>query len=420
MEWLGRIPEHWEIKRLKYLSTVNDDVLPETTEPDFGISYVDISSVDAVNGITQKEEMTFENAPSRARRRVQDGDIVVSTVRTYLRAIAPVLDPEPNMIVSTGFAVVRPGPELNSHFAAYALRSPYFVDGVVARSVGVSYPAINATEMTELPLALTSIGEQQAIAAFLDRETSHIDELIAKKQRQIELLQEKRSALISHVVTKGLDPDVKMKDSGVEWLGEIPEHWRVFRAKVVFHEVNERSITGEEELLTVSHITGVTRRSEKDVSMFMAETLEGYKKCRAGDLIINTMWAWMGAMGMTVEAGLASPSYNVYRFRTGSNEPRYYDLLFRTQCFISMVACQSQGVWKSRLRLYPEAFFEIPIPCPPYDEQRAIVDAIEEQTGHFESLKKKIELSISVLNEYRTALISAAVTGKIDVREEVA
>lgn len=311
-------------------------------------------------------------------------------------------------------------PRIDGRFLAHALASSSLLTFTELESVGSTRESINTEILRNVPLPIPSIIEQPAIASFLDRETSRIDKLIAKKQRQIDLLQEKRSALISHVVTKGLDPDVKMKDSGVEWLGKIPERWGVSRAKVVFREVNERSSTGEEELLTVSHITGVTRRSEKDVSMFMAETLEGYKKCRAGDLIINTMWAWMGAMGMALEAGLASPSYNVYRFRTGNNEPRYYDLLFRTQCFVSMAACQSQGVWKSRLRLYPEEFFEIPIPCPPYDEQRAIVDAIDEQTGHFESLKKRIELSISLLNEYRTALISAAVTGKIDVREEVA
>jgi len=223
-----------------------------------------------------------------------------------------------------------------------------------------------------------------SILHFHDRETGRIDSLIEKKERQIELLQEKRAALISHAVTKGLDPDVKMKDSGVEWLGEVPEHWNIYRSKLLFQEANDRSTTGEETLLTVSHITGVTRRSEKNVTMFMAESLEGYKKCEAGDLVINTMWAWMGAMGIAPERGIVSPSYNVYSFRSEENEPSFYNYLFRIGQFSAEVICHSKGVWSSRLRLYPEEFFEIRIPCPSQKEQRMIVSFIQKETGNYE------------------------------------
>ena len=148
-----------------------------------------------------------------------------------------------------------------------------------------------------LAFALPPLGEQNAISAFLDRETAQIDSLIAKQERLIAVLQEKRQALISHAVTKGLNPAAPMKDSGVEWLGEVPAHWQVRRNKSIYQEVDDRSTTGEEELLSVSHITGVTARSEKTVNMFMAETLENYKRCQPGDLVINTMWAYMGALG---------------------------------------------------------------------------------------------------------------------------
>jgi type I restriction enzyme S subunit len=210
VEWLGEIPADWETQRIKYVSSVNDETLEEGTDPDSDLLYVDIGSVDQNAGILKKESMRFESAPSWARRRVRHGDVIVSTVRTYLRAIAPVVNPEPNLIVSTGFAVVRPKDCLDNAFAAYALRAPYFVDGVVARSVGVSYPAINASDLVALPIALPPLTVQRAIAAFLDRETARIDALIEKKQRQIELLQEKRAALISHAVTKGLDRNAEI------------------------------------------------------------------------------------------------------------------------------------------------------------------------------------------------------------------
>ena len=232
VEWLGMIPAHWDVKRLKRVATWNDDVLPDWTESELELTYVDIGGVDARDGVVEKEYLTFGSAPTRARRIVRNGDVIISTVRTYLRAIASIVDPEPNLIVSTGFAVIRPR-DIDARFVSYAVRAPYFVDNVVANSVGVSYPAINANELVLLPVACPTGGEQRAIATFLGRETAKIDGLVAKKERLIELLHEKRAALITRVVTKGLDPDIPTKNSGVEWLGEIPAHWEAKRVREV-------------------------------------------------------------------------------------------------------------------------------------------------------------------------------------------
>ena len=232
VEWLGAIPKHWAVERLKYLATLNDEALAESTDPNLEINYVDIGSVDPVVGITEVEPVSFANAPSRARRVVREGDVIVSTVRTYLRAITAIEAPETNLIVSTGFAVLRPR-RIASSFASYALRSPYFVERVVSNSVGVSYPAINADSLSCFPIACPDMNEQHAIADFLDRETAKIDALVAKKERLIELLQEKRTALITRTVTRGLDPNSPMKDSGVKWLGKIPVHWKAQRTKSV-------------------------------------------------------------------------------------------------------------------------------------------------------------------------------------------
>lgn len=204
VEWLGLIPAHWEVRRLKYLATVNDEALPETTDPDMEITYVDIGNVDSIAGITGTEDLLFEDAPSRARRIVRQGDVIISTVRTYLKAIARIEPTDANLIVSTGFAVIRPR-ELDGGFAAYALSSPYFVDRVVAHSAGVSYPAINASELTCLDIAFPPLPEQQAIAALLDRETAKLDSLIAKVREAIEHFRELRVALISAAVTGCID-----------------------------------------------------------------------------------------------------------------------------------------------------------------------------------------------------------------------
>ena len=227
VEWLGEVPAHWSAKPIRALATLNDEVLPESTSEDHEIEYVDIGSVSLTTGIERTESMSFGTSPSRARRVVREGDVLVSTVRTYLKAIAPVESPPPNLVASTGFAVVRPKESQCSAFLKYGLQCEPFVQQVIARSTGVSYPAINASDLARIALWAPPFEEQRAIASFLDRETARIDALIAEQEKLLALLAEKRQATISHAVTRGLDPNVPMKDSGIAWLGEVPAHWRI-------------------------------------------------------------------------------------------------------------------------------------------------------------------------------------------------
>lgn len=258
------------------------------------------------------------------------------------------------------------------------------------------------------------IEEQRAIVDRVSRQTARLDALVAAKQRLIDLLAEKRKAIIATAVTRGLDPKVKLRDSGVPWLGEIPAHWAIERARWLFRERDVRSTTGEEEMLTVSHLTGVTPRSEKDVNMFEAETNEGYKLCEPGDLVINTLWAWMGAMGIAPVKGIVSPAYNVYE--PGPRlAPAYIDALVRLPVFAQEVTRYSKGVWSSRLRLYPEGFFEVHLPVPPQEEQRAVVAHIARETAKLDAVRAATERTIALLKERRSALIAAAVTGQLDV-----
>ncbi len=413
-------PRQWPTRRLKFAATINNEALSEDTDPDFELQYVDIGNVDSAGVIHEIANHRFEDAPSRARRKVQHGDVIISTVRTYLQAIAPIESPPDNLIVSTGFAVVRPRVDtLDTRFCKFALREPAFLSEVVRCSVGVSYPAINASELGNILVYVPPLTQQNAVADFLDRETTKIDALIAAKERLLGISSEKRRALIAHAVTRGLNPDVPYRDSGIPWLGTIPAHWKTERAKWLFHERDERSETGDEELLTVSHLTGVTPRSEKNVNMFEAETTEGYKRCCAGDLVINTLWAWMGAMGVSPVNGIASPAYNVYT-PNKSLDPAYVDALVRIPVFAEEATRFSKGVWSSRLRLYPEGFFEIWMPVPPLEEQLAIVAHIRRETDKLDALQKATERTIRLLKERRAALIAAAVTGKIDVCGEVA
>jgi len=244
----------------------------------------------------------------------------------------------------------------------------------------------------------TGLHVQRRIARFLDRQTASIDALVCAKQRQLDLISEKRKAMIAAAVTRGLDPGAPMRDSGVPWLGAVPAHWQIERARWLFRERDVRSETGEEEMLTVSHLTGVTPRSEKDVNMFEAETNEGYKVCLPGDLVINTLWAWMGAMGVAPMKGIVSPAYNVYE--AGPRlESSYVDLLVRLPVFAREVTRYSKGVWSSRLRLYPEGFFETYLPVPPLEEQRAVVVHIAREIAKLNGFRDATGRTIELLKE---------------------
>lgn len=286
--------------------------------------------------------------------------------------------------------------------------------GLFTLRTASTIPHLTAEQLRVVRFPAPPRPQQRAIADYLDRETARIDALIAAKERVLELLAEKRQAIITLAVTRGLDPPTPLRDSGIPWLGEIPAHWDVERARWLFRERDVRSETGEEELLTVSHLTGVTPRSEKDVNMFEAESNEGYKICLPGDLVINTLWAWMGAMGVAPVMGIVSPAYNVYQ--PGERlDPEYVDALVRLPVFAQEVTRYSKGVWSSRLRLYPEGFFEVYFPVPPYKEQRAIVAHICMEVASITAVYSATERTIALLKERRAALIADAVTGQIDV-----
>jgi type I restriction enzyme S subunit len=283
--------------------------------------------------------------------------------------------------------------------------------GIRERSTDFRY-----NDFADLQLAVPSLGEQRAIVTFLDGKCGQVDEAVRIKEEQIVLLRERRQVLIQQAVTRGLTPDAPIKDSGIDWIGDIPAHWEVRRGKHLFREVNERSEAGTEELLSVSHMTGVTSRSEKNIYMFMAEDYSGSKVCRPDDVVINTMWAWMGALGVSDLTGIVSPSYGVYRpIIKNSFNRRFLEWLLRTTPFVEQYNKISTGLHSSRLRLYPHMFLGLPMAVPSRQEQDTIVAHIEYEAGKIDKAIAIKEEQITALKEYKASMINAAVTGKIRV-----
>jgi len=200
IEWLGEIPEHWEVKRLKYVASINDEVLTEKTDEDYEIEYVEISGVKNGIGIVETSTYRFKDAPSRARRIVRDGDVLVSTVRTYLKSIAKVESPPYNLIASTGFAVIR-SRKINSDYAGYLFYSEPLIGEIISLSTGVSYPAMNSSQIGDIYMPIPPLPEQQSIVRHIEAECDRIDTKIANTEKLVDLLTEYRTALISEVVT---------------------------------------------------------------------------------------------------------------------------------------------------------------------------------------------------------------------------
>ena len=433
VEWLGDVPEHWAVKPLKVVASFNDDVLPESFDAEEEIEYVDIGSVSLAGGIERTETFLYGNAPSRARRKVQDGDVIASTVRTYLKAIAPVIAPSPNMIVSTGFAVIRPGVGLISHFAKFALQTNYFVDSVISRSTGVSYPAINASEMAGIVITVPPLAEQTAIAAFLDRETGKIDELVAEQRRLMELLKEKRQAVISHAVTQGLNPQAPMKPSGIEWFGQIPEHWSMgFKLKTLAIRKVAAFTNGPfgSDLLTAElqdegvpviyirdlKVSGYRRTSSSFVTPEKALQLD---KFRADPM--DVLIAKVGdPPGFCCIYPRGEPPgiicQDVIRLKPNWDlvDSDYICYLLNSRPGIE--AIDAICIQLTRKRFSLEDLHSLRLPIPPKKEQIQISQFLSDQSAQFDTLTAEAQRAIDLLQERRTTLISAAVTGQIDVR----
>lgn len=421
VEWLGDIPEHWDVRRLKFAVSCNDETLPENTDSETEIEYVDISSVSLAEGITCTETLSFEKAPSRARRKVRDGDTIVSTVRTYLKAIAPIHKPPKNLIVSTGFAVIRPLEIMEPSFLGYFLQSQGFVDSIVANSKGVSYPAINPSELVCIPVSYPeNKNEQRAIAEFLDRKTGRIDELIGKKKELIEKLNEQRSALITSAVT-GKIPEigsrksaVRMKDSGVAWLGEVPEHWIVKKLKYPFRFSKGKDAQKYTAIYVADNPGPYPVYSGQTKDGGIMGRIDTYDYDVDEVLFVTTVGA--KAMTPTILHGKFSLSQNCLLMFP---EHERIDLrYFHYQLFPIFFAERGSIASQMQDSLRVSDFDKFYAAYPPINEQRIIADFLDEKTGKIDGLIRKTETAIQTLEEYRTALITAAVTGRIDVTKD--
>ena len=274
---------------------------------------------------------------------------------------------------------------------------------------------VQMTKFLSIQIPIPPLEEQKKIVEYLSTKTSLIDAQQSAREKEIRLLEELKQAEIANVVTRGLNPDVPMKDSGIPWIGKIPSHWEVRRNKYLFKEEDEKNLDLSFQLLTFSRKKGIIPFSEVNEKEPSASDLKNYKVIRQGQLLENRMQAWSGMFAKSEIDGCVSPDYSVF---SPTSEDVYVDFfahLFRTNQYIAHWANLSRGVGNGFNRLYTNQFHSVYALFPPIEEQRAIVEFIEQKNKAIDDMIANLRAEIDFLTEYKQRLISDAVTGQIKI-----
>jgi len=419
--WLDRIPSHWTEKKLKHLVSCNDDVLEESTEPNLSINYVEISDVDSIGGVKQSTQYFFKDAPSRARRKTRIGDVIISTVRTYLKAIASIK--EDNLIVSTGFAVLRPQ-KVDTVFISYALLNESFLGEVVAKSTGVSYPAITSTDLIDISIPVPSLSEQRIIASYLDYKVGQIDSVIAEKEKMLADLRIYRSSVISEAVTKGLNKNVPMKDSGIDCLGSVPKHWRVTRLKFIADNYDGTHFSPETREFGMPYITagdirgkGINYDSAKKISQEdYCRLVEQGCKIEKGDVLLVKDGATTGRVGLMTDEMECVALSSVAMLRPHDDIDSLF-LMYYMESYSMQTQIVNSMAGSAMPRITLTKLNEFIVNVPPIKEQKVITSFIDNEVEQIDIITIEIEKEIEDLKSYKSSVITEAVTGKVDLRE---
>ncbi|MFF9166065.1 MULTISPECIES: restriction endonuclease subunit S [unclassified Streptomyces] len=406
--------------RVKNIARINRQTLPEDTDPGFRFRYVDISAVDSLGNVTIPDnEIVFSGAPSRARRLAPPGSVVVSTVRTYLRAIGTVPVTADPLVFSTGFAVLEAGPEVDSRFLAYHCQSQPFIDDVVARSTGVSYPAINPGEIGNLRIVLPSREEQRRIADFLDAEIARIDRLAAKRDHQIAALSERELAVIGHTLSGGATP-VDGRSTGWPWLPHIPTTWGIGPIYAYYFTelgkmLNSDRAAGDNQRPYLRNANVHWHEIDTtDMATMHFDPSEAKRySVRQGDLLVCEGGA--GVAEAAVWDGRIEECYfqkSLHRVRQAGPVPvewLMYWLRFAKSCGVF----NADGNIATIPHLTGEQLRQYRIPIP--DDGPRLIARTSSALRHISTVRKQLNKAQRLLGERRQALITAAVTGKFDV-----
>mgnify|MGYP000843826994 CR=1 FL=1 len=407
VSWLGDIPSSWEYKKIGNLFSQR-----KTKVSDKDYAPLSVSK----GGIVPQLDTAVKTDAGDNRKLVRAGDFVINSRsdRKGSCGVSP-LDGSVSLIN----IVLEPRQHWNNRYIHYLLRSPIFSEEYYRYGRGIVSDlwTTRFSEMKNILLPIPSIEEQGQIVRFLDWQVSKINKIIETKKKEIKCVTELKRTVVNETVTHGLNPDVPMKFSGVEWLGDIPAHWTTIKLRQILHPFSEKNHP-ELPLLSVVREQGVIIRNVEDKESnhnFIPDDLSGYKMVKKGQFAMNKMKAWQGSYGISNYTGIVSPAYFI--FDVDFENLEYFHYAIRSKVYVNFFAQASDGIRVGQWDLSINKMKEIPFIVPPVDEQKAIVEYIPIAFAKYDEAIAKLTEEVDILHELRNKLISDVVTGQIDVRD---
>jgi len=413
VSWLGVIPEHWKVAKVRDVAKVINGFPFDSSQFSTSQGYPLIR----IRDLNKKRTATRYNGPFVDVAKVEPGDVLIGMDGDF--NVGKWLGQEVALL-NQRMCCIRSEEHITEEFLGYVLPQPLKEINDVTWSTTVKHLASGQVE--RIAFALPPLQERSDIVRFLDHADRLSRRYIRVKQTLRSLLEEERQLIVQRAVTRGVQGQVRFKPSGLDWLGEIPEHWQIRRAKYLFREVDDRSTTGTEELLSLRMYQGLVPHREVSTTPISNEALVGFKKIEPGQMVMNRMRAAIGMFGVARQPGLVSPDYAVFEAEKTINI-EFFVNLFKTPAARTVLRLESKGLGTGSsgfLRLYTDRFGTIKLPVPPRAEQDSIMRFIESETQEVKRAEEQVNREISLLREYRGRLIADVVTGKLDVREAAA
>lgn len=405
IEWIGQIPKEWLFGRYKYSGSFTKGKLPSSQNVEHnGAPIIGASEM------LGKEHRTFTtdtNVPTCGL-----DDVLILWDGANAGIVANGCE---GVVSSTAVKYSCTDNRFFKQFLFYLIKNaePFFKSKVS----GTTIPHMNSKYIDEYACLIPPLSEQQKIADYLDKVCGEADEMIALQEKMIDELKAYKQSVITEAVTKGLNPNVPMKDSGIDWIGEIPEHWKIIKIGRVFRLRDEKNYKpmDEVQLLSLYSGIGVFPHGEQEERGNKAITVEGYKVVYVNDIVVNIILAWMGAIGVSNYNGVTSPAYDVYIPDTKKVVPHFYHYVFRTKGIAAECYKYGRGIMMMRWRTYSSEFKQIVIPFPSLSEQLKIASFLDEKCSEIDSLIALKQAKIEELKEYKKSVIYEYVTGKKEV-----
>lgn len=415
LAWIGVVPDGWQVVKLRQILSP----FSERNHSDMPLLSVVREKGVIVRNVADKEENhNYVPEDLSGYKLVKKGQFAINKMKAWQGSYGV---SKFDGIVSPAYFVFDLNLNINKDFFNRAIRSKTYVSyfGRASDGIRVGQWDLSMQRMKEIPFLVPSRDEQDQIVRFLDWKVSEINKLINIKHREIKNIDALKRSLVSHVVTRGLVPDVALKDSGVKWLEDIPAHWNTIKLRQILHPVSVKNHP-ELPLLSVVRERGVIIRDVDDKESnhnYVPDDLSGYKMVKKGQFAMNKMKAWQGSYGVSDYTGIVSPAYFI--FDIDFDNLKYFHYAIRSKVYVNFFAQASDGIRVGQWDLQMDKMKEIPFIVPPADEQIQIVEYIESALPKYDDANCVLREEIRGLEELKTKLISDVITGKIDVRDVV-